>query len=100
MNRVSLRSCVTPGAFARRAIFRLARAFPGEGNYDTGFIGSHIEQLAEKYDDRKPDLADLCLVRMSELYPLHPILTVDADFSVYRRNKRESIPLLSPPGRS
>ena len=61
---------------------------------------AHIEQLAEKYEDRKPDLADLCLVRMSELYPLHPILTVDADFSVYRRNKRESIPLLSPPGRS
>jgi uncharacterized protein len=66
----------------------------------TGFIVSHLEQLAEKYDDRKPDLADLCLVRMSELYPLHPILTVDADFSVYRRNKRESIPLLCPPSRS
>jgi uncharacterized protein len=61
---------------------------------------AHIEQLAEKYEDRKPDLADLCLVRMSELYPLHPILTVDADFSVYRRNKRESIPLLCPPSRS
>jgi uncharacterized protein len=61
---------------------------------------AHIEQLAEKYEDRKPDLADLCLMRMSELYPLHPILTVDADFSVYRRNKRESIPLLCPPSRS
>jgi predicted nucleic acid-binding protein len=61
---------------------------------------AHVEQLAEKYEDRKPDLADLCLVRMSELYPLHPILTVDADFSVYRRNKRESIPLLCPPSRS
>ncbi len=61
---------------------------------------AHVEQLAEKYEDRKPDLADLCLVRMSELYPLHPILTVDADFSVYRRNKTESIPLLCPPSRS
>jgi predicted nucleic acid-binding protein len=61
---------------------------------------AHVEQLAEKYEDRKPDLADLCLVRMSELYPFHPILTVDADFSVYRRNKRESIPLLCPPSRS
>jgi predicted nucleic acid-binding protein len=61
---------------------------------------AHVEQLAEKYEDRKPDLADLCLVRMSELYLLHPILTVDADFSVYRRNRRESIPLLCPPSRS
>jgi predicted nucleic acid-binding protein len=58
---------------------------------------SHIAQLADKYHDRDPDLADLCVVRMSELYPNHDVLTVDADFSVYRRNKREAIPLLGPP---
>ena len=28
-------------------------------------------------EDRKPDLADLCLVRMSELYPRHAVITVD-----------------------
>jgi len=60
---------------------------------------AHIEQLAQRYEDRQPDLADLCLVRMSELYPKHPILTADADFAVYRRNKRESIPLLRPPNK-
>ena len=61
---------------------------------------NHINELAKKYEDRNPDLADLCLVRMSELYPKHAILTVDNDFTVYRRNKRELIPLLRPPGRN
>ncbi|MBA3831397.1 MAG: hypothetical protein H0X34_05825 [Chthoniobacterales bacterium] len=32
----------------------------------------------ESYQDRQPDLADLCLVRMSELYPKHSVITVDA----------------------
>lgn len=58
-----------------------------------------VEQLADSYEDRNPDLADLCIVRMSELYPKHVVVTVDSDFRVYRRNKREPIPLLLPPGR-
>jgi len=59
---------------------------------------SQLRELARRYADRKPDLADLCLVRMSELYPHHAIITVDeADFRVYRRNKREIIPLICPP---
>ncbi len=57
-----------------------------------------LRDLARRYEDRKPDLADLCLVRMSELYPRHVVITVDEnDFRVYRRNKREMIPILSPP---
>ncbi len=62
---------------------------------------SHWEKLADlarRYADRKPDLADLCLVRMSEIYPRHTVITVDeADFRVYRRNKREVIPIVCPP---
>ena len=59
-----------------------------------------LYDLARRYADRHPDLADLCLIRMSELYPRHPIITVDeADFRVYRRNKREAIPLICPPKR-
>ncbi|MGH9497030.1 MAG: type II toxin-antitoxin system VapC family toxin [Candidatus Sulfotelmatobacter sp.] len=61
----------------------------------------HIEKLRElalRYADRNPDLADLCLIRMSELNPHHAILTIDQeDFRIYRRNKREAIPLLCPP---
>jgi predicted nucleic acid-binding protein len=62
----------------------------------------HLPQLAalaKRYKDRKPDLADLCLIRMSELHPKHSIITVDEDFRVYRRNKREVIPMISPPRR-
>lgn len=57
-----------------------------------------LAALASRYGDRRPDLADLCLIRMSELYPVHSVITVDReDFRVYRRNKREAIPLICPP---
>jgi predicted nucleic acid-binding protein len=57
-----------------------------------------LEALATRYADRNPDLADLCLIRLSELKPRHSVVTVDReDFKVYRRNKREIIPLICPP---
>jgi len=56
-----------------------------------------LSKLAKRYADRKPVLADLCLIRMSELFPQHAVITVDrADFSVYRRNRREVIPVVCP----
>ncbi len=60
---------------------------------------AHLAALAKRYKNRKPDLADLCLIRMSELHPKHSVMTVDEDFRIYRRNKREVIPLISPPRR-
>lgn len=61
----------------------------------------HLEEvanLAERYRDQAPDLADLCLIRMSEIYPGLPVLTVDeSDFRVYRKNKRDVIPIICPP---
>ena len=57
-----------------------------------------LQELAGRYEDRRPDLADLCVIRMSEIYPSHSVLTVDAaDFRVYRRNRRDVIPVVSPP---
>jgi len=57
----------------------------------------HLTVLAERYRDRSPDLADLCLIRMSELYPHHTVITVDReDFRAYRRNRREVIPICTP----
>jgi hypothetical protein len=57
-----------------------------------------LTELARRYDDRRPDLADLCIIRMSELYPKHTVITVDeGDFRAFRRNKREAIPILCPP---
>ncbi len=64
-------------------------------------IESHRAELAvfaARYADRRPDLADLCLIRMSELFPKLPVVTVDNDFRFYRRNRREAIPVLMPPG--
>jgi len=53
-----------------------------DGLLQVGFhLADNFEQLAtlaRKYRDQKPDLADLCLVRMSEIYPRHVIVTVDA----------------------
>ena len=62
---------------------------------------SQLHELAKRYADRQPDLADLCIVRMSELFPRHTVITVDeTDFRVYRRNRREVIPMLCPPKRA
>lgn len=66
--------------------------------FDCGENLPQLAVLAERYADRQPDLADLCLIRMSELYPQHTVITVDVtDFEVYRRNRREVIPLICPP---
>jgi hypothetical protein len=47
------------------------------------------------------DLADACIVRMSELERDCRVITVDRrDFSVYRRNGRDLIPLVAPPARA
>jgi uncharacterized protein len=57
----------------------------------------HLHDLG-RYSNRHPDLAAVCLIRMSERYPRHHVVTTDQDdFGVYRGNKRETIPLLCPP---
>lgn len=66
--------------------------------FDMAKHQGRLTQLAQRYRDRQPDLADLCLIRLSELFPHHTVITVDEeDFRIYRRNNRESIPLLCPP---
>lgn len=80
----------------------VALAMVREGLVTVAFAaGDHVLQLAalaDRYADRQPDLADLCLIRMSELHPRHHVITVDAeDFRVYRRNRREVIPVICPP---
>ena len=85
-----IRSSELPLQMLRDGILRLA--------FDLTRHFDHLQDLASRYTDRHPDLADLCLIRMSELYPRHTVLTTDeADFRVYRRNKREVIPIVCPP---
>jgi predicted nucleic acid-binding protein len=53
--------------------------------------------LLKKYSDREMDLADACIVRMTELMRDCRVVTLDrTDFNVYRRNGRESISLIAP----
>ena len=59
---------------------------------------TEVLTLLRKYSDQKMDLADACLVRMSELHRDCVVVTVDSDFRVYRRHGREGIPLLAPAG--
>jgi len=54
--------------------------------------------LLKKYADRDMDLADACIVRMTELTRNCRVITVDrTDFSVFRRNGRGLIPIVAPP---
>lgn len=56
---------------------------------------SPLKTLVRRY---ARDLADACLVRMSELHPDCVVLTIDTEFrDVYRRNGRQVIPTLLPP---
>ena len=56
-----------------------------------------IAQLMEKYRDAPMDLADACLVVMTEETKNCQVITLDhTDFSFYRRNGREVIPFTSP----
>jgi hypothetical protein len=55
-----------------------------------------VETLANRYADRSPDLADLCLICLSEQHPKRPVVTVDGDFLIYRRHQRERIPVIMP----
>ena len=54
--------------------------------------------LLKKYRDRDMDLADACIVRMTELSRDSQVVTVDReDFAAYRRNGRDFIPVIVPP---
>ncbi|HLY06792.1 MAG TPA: PIN domain-containing protein [Rhizomicrobium sp.] len=55
-----------------------------------------VRALCRKYRDQPMSLADACIVRMSELYERHGVLTLDSDFFVYRRHGRSPLPLIHP----
>ena len=56
-----------------------------------------VEHLISRYGDVPASLADACLVRMSELFADAAVLTLDSDFTIYRKNGRQQIPLIMPP---
>lgn len=73
---------------AERGLFRVAFDFNREH--------PAIRSLLTGYANLPMSYADACLVRMNELHPESVIWTLDRDFKIYRRNRRSSIPLISP----
>lgn len=59
-----------------------------------------VFRLLDRFKNVPISLADACLVRSSELHPQLPVFTLDSDFQIYRRNRRQKIPLLIPPRRN
>ena len=55
-----------------------------------------VMKLMRTYQNLPMSLADACLVRMAELYHDVPVMTLDQDFQVYRKNGRQPIPTIMP----
>ena len=66
-------------------------------------IGFHVDTnvgavrtLMRKYRDTPMSLADACIVRMAEIYESHDVLTLDSDFTIYRKHGRVPLKLIQP----
>ena len=71
-----------------RGILRIVPVLPDES--------PSVRVLLTRYGKRM-DYADACLVRMSELYREHSVVTTDAeDFRIYRRFTRQALNLVVP----
>lgn len=81
-----------------RVLVEMVQAGDLRLDFDLQTQSAAVLVLLKKYRDRGMDLADACIVRMSELSRTCRVVTVDrTDFTVYRRNGRDAIPLLCPP---
>jgi predicted nucleic acid-binding protein len=57
---------------------------------------SVLHKLLRKYRDTPMSLADACVVRMAEIHENHSVLTLDSDFTIYRKHGRVPITLMRP----
>ena len=57
---------------------------------------SAVRKLLDKYRDVPMSFADACVVRMAEIHERHAVLTLDADFSIYRKHGRAPLALIHP----
>jgi len=62
-------------------------------------LESEIDRVGEllvRYQSVPMSLADACLVRMSEQFSESTVLTLDNDFTIYRKNTNQAIPVIMP----
>ena len=57
-----------------------------------------IRELMQRYRSVPMSFADACVVRMSKLIGGSSIFTIDSDFYIYRKNRKEMIDLIIPDG--
>ena len=55
-----------------------------------------LRVLMRRYRSRPMSLADACLVRLSEIHRAAEVVTLDADFKIYRRHGNKVIPVRMP----
>ena len=55
-----------------------------------------VGQLLRRYQSVPMSLAHACLVRMAELHHDASVLTLDSDFRIYRKHRRQPISLIYP----
>jgi len=99
----SCEAVISEACFLVRALDRgpdAVLALVERGLVDTSFsvaaeVGP-LRTLMAKYASVPMSLADACVVRMTELEHASTVLTMDSDFNVYRRNRRQMIPVLMP----
>ena len=65
-------------------------------DFDMNQESDRVKALMKRYRDRPMDLADACLVRMTELFPNSTVLTLDSDFHIYRKHDRKAISVIMP----
>lgn len=53
-----------------------------------------IRKILRRYRDRKIDFADACLIRLADAFQTADILTLDADFRVYRWGRSKAFRIM------
>jgi len=82
-----------PGSRALHQLLERGAVVPA---FDLGDNLEPVLRLLAKYEDQAASLADVCLVRMSEIASAPMLLTADSDFRVYRRHGRQVVPCTTP----
>jgi predicted nucleic acid-binding protein len=77
-------------------VFELIEAGFLRSEFDLHAEYRAVRDLMRHYHDMPMSFADACLVRLSETYSDCVVWTLDRDFGVYRRNRRQTIPLVAP----
>lgn len=77
-------------------VFAFVEAGFLRSDFDFRAEARHVRELLRRYRDQPMGFADACLVRMAELHTDASVWTLDADFRIYRKNRRQTLPLVIP----